>query len=296
MTAPTTKDRPARSVSRRFNLALLLLYLLSIAVTAPLVYLTTEREVMAQADRELRLLVDMTRSIQGYVADHLRPFLIENGLFYSPGFSGIVATSLVAEKFAGVQPAYYIKNASDNPLNPANRPQPFEKDLLGRFRSDRGLEGVTETGELAGRRMLVAAAPKVSRPGCMRCHGEPGAAPEEIRARYGETYGYYYGDGDVVGVSLVGVPLDQVQETATQRSLLAIGYLTALFAVIFLSINVIVRATLVSPILEIADAARDISQGRMDKPVQSDRDDEVGDLARSIELLRRSFVQAMKRM
>jgi len=34
----------------------------------------------------------------------------------------------------------------------------------------------------------------------------------------------------------------------------------------------------------------------MDKPVEIDRNDEVGDLAHSIELLRRSFVQAMKRM
>lgn len=296
MQTQTTEGAPRRSVSRRFNMALVLLYLLSIAIAAPVVYVATERQVNAQADKELRLLVDMVRSIQGYVADHMRPFLLNKDLFYSPGFSGIVATSLIAEKFEGLQPAYYIKNVSDNPLNPRNRPQPFEEQLLGRFRNDRGLGEVTETGFISGQRMLVSAAPKESKKGCLLCHGDPEKAPQEIRAGYGERDGYHYRLGDVVGVSLVGVPLADVQAIATERSLFAIGLLTVLFAIIFLSINILVRRTLVRPILEISQAAHDISQGRMDAPVRSDRNDEVGDLAHSIELLRRSFLQAMKRM
>jgi len=296
MNALTAAQRPRRSVSRRFNLALLTLYLLSIAIAAPIIYLATERQVNEQADRELRLLVDMVRSIQGYVANHMRPYMMEKGLFHPAGFSGIVATALVAEQFAKLQPAYYIKNVSDNPLNPKNNPQPFEQQLLSRFRADRNLGELTETGTINGQRMLVSAAPKESQKGCLRCHGEPGKAPEEIKSSYGETYGYYYKVGDVVGVSLVGVPLENVQTVATQRSLVAIGLLTALFAIIFLSINILVRRTLVKPILAISQDARAISQGRMDQPVEIDRNDEVGDLAHSIELLRRSFVQAMKRM
>jgi len=296
MNEPTTKIMPRRSVSRRFNFALLLLYLLSIGIAAPVIYVATERQANAQADKELRLLVDMVRSIQGYVADHMRPYLLEKGLFHSAGFSGIVATALIAEKFGDLQPTYYIKNVSDNPLNPKNIPQPFEKELLDRFRADRGLDEATEIGTISGRRMLVSAAPKVSKKGCQRCHGDPAKAPEEILSSYGETYGYYYGVNDVVGLSLVGVPLEHVQTVATERSLLAIGLLTILFAIIFLSINILVRRTLVKPILEIAAGAHAISKGQLDKMVQSDRNDEVGDLAHSIELLRRSFVQAMKRM
>jgi HAMP domain-containing protein len=295
MTA-SASNLPRRSVVRRFNLALLTLYLLCVAAAAPLIYLVTERQVNAQADRELKILVDMVRSIQGYVAEHMRPFLMEKGLFYSPGFSGIVATSLIAEKFEELQPAYYIKNASDNPLNPANNPQPFEQQLLMRFRSHRDLSELTETGIIDGHAMLVSAAPKLSAKGCMRCHGEPSKAPEEIRARYGENDGYRYRDGEVVGVSLVGVPLDDVQAVAIERSLIALGALTVLFALIFISINVLVRRTLVAPMLEIAEAAKDISQGRMDRPVDLPRNDEVGDLAHAIELLRRSFVQALKRL
>ena len=291
-----TSDLPRRSVSRRFNFTLFLFYLLSIAIAAPIAYVTTERQVHEQADKELRMLVDMVRSIQGYVADHLRPFLLQQKLFHSPGFSGIVATALIAENFSQLQPAYYIKNASDNPLNPKNNPQPFERDLLIRFRADRTLDEVTEIGLIDGRRMLVSAAPKESRKGCLRCHGVPAAAPEEIRSQYGETYGYNYRVGDVVGISLVGVPLDHVQAVAMERSWMAIGFLTALFAVIFISINFLVRRTFLRPILQISEQAQAISRGKMDEPVELKRNDEVGDLAYSIELLRRSFLQVMKRM
>jgi HAMP domain-containing protein len=291
-----TRAMPRRSVSRRFNLTLLLLYLLSIGIGAPAIYVVTDREVNAQADRELRLLVDMARSIQGYVAGHMRPFLLERGLFYSAGFSGIVATSLVAEQFKRLQPSYYIKSVSDNPLNPANRPQPFEQQLLNRFRGDRALGEITGVGSINDRRMLVSAAPKKSKKGCLRCHGEPDKTPQEITGRYGVTSGYHYKDGDVVGLSLVGVPLEDVQALATRRGLIAVGLLTSLFAVIFLSINVMVRRSLVRPLLEISKAAQDISQGRMDRPVEVHRNDEVGDLAHSIELLRRSFIQAVKRL
>lgn len=294
MTA-SSSNLPRRSVVRRFNLALGLLYLLCVAVATPVIYVATERQVNEQADRELKLLVDMVQSIQGYVGEHLRPYFMEKNLFFSPGFSGIVATSLVAEKFAALQPSYYIKNASDNPLNPKNLPQAFEKELLERFRNDRRVEGLREVGELNGHMMLVAAAPKASAKGCLKCHGDPAKAPEEIRTQWGETIGYNYKHDEVVGLSVVGVPLADVQAVALERSLIAIGMLTALFTVIFLSINILVRRSLVSPMLTIAEAAREISQGRMDKPLDLGRNDEVGDLAHSIELLRRSFVQAMKR-
>jgi len=296
MNAVTTTERPRRSVSRRFNLALFLLYLLSIGIAAPVIFVTTERQVHAQADKELRMLVDMVRSIQGYVAGHLRPFFVEKGLFYSPGFSGIVATALIAQNFSKLQPDYYIKNVSDNPLNSQNNPQPFEQRLLQRFRTDRDLGEITEIGSINSKKMLVSAAPKISKKGCLRCHGSPDSAPEEIRNDYGETYGYYYKVDDVVGVSLVGVPLDNVQVIATERSLAAIGLLTALFAIIFVSINILVRRTLVKPLMVISEHAQAISRGQMNDPMELDRNDEVGDLAHSIELLRRSFLQAMKRM
>lgn len=284
------------SVAKKFNLVLISFYLLSILIAAPMVYLVTERQVNAQAKQELTMLVDMVKSIQSYIAKHMRPFLIEKGLFHSPGFSGIVATSLIAEQFKELQPGYYIKNASDNPLNQQNLPQPFENQLLTKFRENRSLDSAIETGVLNGKPMLVSAAPKLSAKGCMRCHGDPAKAPEQITEQYGTTTGYNYKLEDVVGVSVVGVPLGDVQALAMERSLIVVGTLTALFTVIFIAINIMVKNSLVKPMLQAAQTAQEIAEGKVDHPVEVTRNDEIGDLTHAIELLRRSFVAALKRL
>jgi HAMP domain-containing protein len=284
------------SIRRRFNLVLLLLYLLAVVIVTPAIYYVTERQVYGQAEKELSMLVDMVASIQGYVAKDLRPYFIEHDLFYSPGFSGIVATSLVAEQFKQRQPSFYIKNASDNPLNRNNLPNLLEEELLAEFRADRASTKLTRTGMIDGRSMLVSASAKISKPGCMRCHGSVASAPEQIVEQFGTESGYNYKLGDVVGVSLVGVPLGDVRTLAVQRSLIMIGLLTLLFAIAFVTIDLLVRRALLTPIVDIAETAHAVRQGDMERSIRIERNDEIGDLARSIELLRRSFVQAMKRL
>lgn len=284
------------SIRRRFNLVLLGLYVLGVLTVTPAIYYVTERQVQDQARKELGMLVDMVASIQDYVAKDLRPYFIEHGLFHSPGFSGIVATSLIAENFAERRPSFYIKNASDNPLNPNNLPNPLEQQLLSEFRADRGREKLTRTGNIGTDRMLVSAAPKVSKPGCLRCHGSVATAPPQIIEQYGAGAGYDYKLGEVVGLSMVGVPLGDVRTLALQRSLIMVGLLTLLFAVGFVTINLLVRRTLLTPIVAIAETAHAVRKGDLERAITIERNDEIGDLARSIELLRRSFAQAMKRL
>jgi HAMP domain-containing protein len=208
-----------------------------------------------------------------------------------------VATARVADQFKKLQPAYYIKNASDNPINPVNRPEPMEATLLQRFRGDHSLDSLVETGEIQGRNFLVASAPKVSKKGCLRCHGDPQKAPKDQLELYGTgTDGYNYIPDDVVGVSVVGVPLADVNAIATQRSLVVIGLLTGLFAIIFIMVNILVRRYLLTDIFQITRMAQAVSQGDINRSVALDRNDEIGELAHSFELMRRSLVAAMRRL
>ena len=100
----------------------------------------------------------------------------------------------------------------------------------------------------------------------------------------------------MVGVSLVGVPIENVHEVALQRTGIVVGVLTVLFALIFVTINLLVKRYLLTPILQITNAAHEISRGKLDIPIEVKRNDEMGDLARSVELVRRSFEKLIKRM
>jgi HAMP domain-containing protein len=286
-----------RSLAKRFNQSLILMYLFTVLVTTPIIYFITKQQVYNRAEQDLVLLVDVVKSIQNYVANDLRPHFMKEQIFYSPSFSGIVATSRVARYLKQEQPRYYISNASDNPLNIDNKVKGLEQDLLEQFRKNRDIDRLTTTGEIDGQNYLVTSAPKVSKKGCLRCHGQPELAPEDVKATYSTESGFGYQVGDVVGVSLVGVPLEDVQSLTIQRSLIVIGAITLLFTILFFIVNRLVRRLILEPISEITTVATAVSRGDISREVHvQDRKDEIADLANAFELMRRSLVAAMKRM
>lgn len=242
-------------------------------------------------------MVDVVKSIQDFVGTDLRPHFLREKIFYSPSFSGIVATSRIAKYLKQKQPQYYIKNASDNPLNQDNLVQGMEQDLLQQFRDDRNLQSLNSTGIIDGKSYLVSSAPKISKKGCLRCHGDPATAPMDVTATYGKQTGYGYRSDDVVGVSLVGVPLADVQSLAIQRSLIVIGAITLIFTLLFVIVNQLVRRLILVPVLEITEVAKAVSKGDIHREMSVGKgNDEIAELTNAFELMRRSLLTAMKRM
>ncbi len=289
-------DTKRKSLLTKFNILLVLFYIGSLAATAPLVYYVTRAQTYESANKELSLLVDMVKSLRKYVAEDVRPPLLEQGIYHPPAVSSTVATGRVALRFLQAQPEYYIKVASDNPLNPKNAPVPFENTLLEIFRNNPGKEELIETGEINGKRFLVSSRPSRSKASCMVCHGDPAAAPESIREQYGTDSGFNYpAAGEVVGASVVGVPIGNIDAIALQRSLVVIGIITGLFTVFFLAANWMMRRSVIGPVVEITKVAREVSKGDLNTKVEMVRNDEIGDLAHSFELMRRSLVAMLKR-
>lgn len=294
-----TADNRKASLSSKFRKSIIGLYLLSLLATVPAVYFFTQQQVYAGAHKELSLLVDMVRSVREYVSKDLRPGLLEAGLFHSPGMSSTVTTSLVAGHFRKKQPDYYIKVASDNPLNKLNSPEPLESELLKRYRYGANLQqdGIEETGVIQGKTFLVSARPSVAEAECLRCHGDPASAPEPVRATYGTDHGYSYKIGDVVGVMVVGVPLQDVNSLVLWRALTTSGILTLVFGLIVLTITSMVKRSIIVPVVNITKLATALSKGDLEHKISQDQDaSEISDLAGAIERLRRSMVAAMKRV
>jgi methyl-accepting chemotaxis protein len=297
MEKQSTGQGARRSLAKRFNLSLIIMYIVTVLVTAPTIYFVTQKQVYDLAEKDLVLLVDVVKSIQDFVATDLRPHFMKEQIFYSPAFSGIVATSRIAKYLKEKQPQYYINNASDNPLNPQNQVRGIEQDLLETFRGDRNLETLNTVGTIDGQTYLVSSAPKISTKGCLRCHGKPEAAPDDVKVAYGTTSGYGYRPDEVVGVSVVGVPLDDVQTLTLSRSLMILGGITALFTILFIVVNLLVRRLILEPIVDITTVAKAVSHGDISREViVRHRNDEISDLANAFELMRRSLVTAMKRI
>jgi HAMP domain-containing protein len=285
-----------KSIRRQFNIVLISLYLLSLLIALPLIYYTTSQEVYNNANKELTLLVDMVQSMRTYIRKDVRPELLKQKVLHAPAISSTVATRYVSGHFRKLQPKYYIKTASDNPLNLDNRPLPLEQEILEYFRKNRDQKVLTREGKIQGQRYLVSSRPSVSRPKCNLCHATPEKTPKEIVKVYGKDSGYGYKIGEVVGVSVVGVPLSDITVVAVKRGLMLVGLLTFLFTLVVVVINLLVKNKILNPLEELSSASQAISRGALDRSVKEYNNDEIGTLAHSIELMRRSLKEVMDRL
>jgi HAMP domain-containing protein len=296
MNETVKKGKKRSRITRKFNILLLTMYLVLLGLSIPGTYFLTQQQIREQADRELSLLVDMVRSVRNVVREDTRPHFLPKGEFFPPVVSSTVMAKTVASKFAVLRPEYYIRIVSDNPLNQENMPDAAEAAILNRFRGADKPKKIVEQGMLRGQNFLISAAPATAREGCLRCHGTAEQAPTQITAKYGGNSGFGYRVGSIVGASVVGVPMANLNELVLTRSLVIVGILTLLFAFIFLFINTLVKRSIIAPILSISEAANSVSRGKLDKSIAMDRDDEIGELAYSFELMRRSLVAIVKKM
>lgn len=285
-----------KSLLWRFRQILIALYLLTLLLMLPSIGIWTNREVHASANKELSLLVDMVKAARTFISEDVRPPLLAQNIFHPPAVSSTVATKKIAGHFLKVQPDYYIKVASDNPLNPENLPEPLEKQLLQTFRDDRSLKDLIKEGQIEGKSYLVSSRPSVSKDSCLRCHSTAAAAPKEITDLYKAGTGFGYVTGQVVGASVVGVPLQDVKSLAFRRSLIAFVVLTALFSVIFVLMDQLIQRLIIKPVTHISRLAKEVSEGVLEQEIRSRRQDEIGELAHAVELMRRSLVAATNRL
>jgi len=286
---------PGRSVLSRFHRVLAFTYLVSVLAVIPVIYLMTKSELYSQANKELKLMVDVVRSARAIVRKETRPHFLSKGEFFPPVVSSTVMAKTLASHLKKLQPSYLIRMVSDNPLNRENMPEGLELTVLETLRHE-GLETLELSGDINGTNYLISAAVSKVHDSCLICHGDPATAPKEITAKYGTTSGFGWESGAAIGASLVGVPVANLNAAVFKRSAIVVGIITVLFATVLLVLNRVVVKSIIEPILEITSSAKEVSLGRSNRPLFSDRDDEIGALTRAFELMRRSINIATKQL
>ena len=101
-------------------------------------------------------------------------------------------------------------------------------------------------------------------------------------------------DGQL-GAVHVGLWADTVQQDV-RGTLLTIVGLIVLCLAIGVAMSIMIASKTIRPLLELKSIADDISRGHLDTPVSFQSNDEVGELARSLERMRASLKAAMVRL
>jgi PAS domain S-box-containing protein len=138
-------------------------------------------------------------------------------------------------------PDFSYKRASGNPTNPINQADALELEKIKWFNNHpdqtewHGLILRDNRSYYARYRAIRAETE------CLRCHGDPKDAPQQMKEIYGVQGGYHYRVGEIVAADSIYIPVDvtflRVKETAWNVFLIATISLFALLGLFYLLFN-----------------------------------------------------------
>lgn len=279
-------------ISTKFNIILSLLLLLVFLAAAFFVY---------QRERALinRIAVDNARSIARQI--------IETREYISSVVNGepnenynlvpqVVATNVAKRLTKGSN--YYVRQVSLRYRNPENRPDSFEAEMLGSFKSGRSAETyrIVGTGKKRSFRYML---PMVAEKSCLECHGRYEEAPPFVRARFPKGhYSYDYKVGEVIGAVSVSIPLADLYREAGTNFRNDLIYRGLTFCLIILVMGLLVRRTIIDPIREVSGTIAHISAtGNFGERIKRRSRDEIGELGAAFnEMMEELDIKTRQRM
>jgi signal transduction histidine kinase/ActR/RegA family two-component response regulator len=173
---------------------------------------------------------------------------------------------------------YYFNNVSDRPRNPDNRADRFELAAIDYFRANPKLEQRMESiQDDAGKRWFHFTAPIWIESYCLQCHGEKENAPESIRKKYGESYGYKL--GDLRGVMSIKLPLERYEAKLYERFFGRLSRDLIALAVIFIILGLFMDRYVLRRLELLRASTQRLSSGEYTTRVSTQGSDEITELA-----------------
>ena len=282
----------------KFNLVFIVVFLLGLAaagyVSRELLQANARDEIVQSA----RLVMESALANRAYTSSQVAP-LLQTQMKYSflpqsvPAYSATEVFATVRKTF----PDYAYKEATLNPTNPRNRASDWEADIVNQFRNAADKpEVIGERDTPNGRSFYIARPMQIKNEACLACHSTVDAAPKTLVDRYGPANGFGWKLNEVIGAQIVSVPTDVPIARANRAFQTFMVSLTAVFAFIFIVLNLMLWYMVIRPVTQLSRLADQVSQGEnMDAPdFVVKGGDEIGVLTQSFNRMKKSLVQAMK--
>lgn len=248
------------SLRLKFNLVLVIVFVLGSIGAAVYYDRYLEAYALDNVRQNSQVLMATALAVRGYTQDNIKPHLdplnAQNFLPESvPAFSATEVVRRLRDRYVG----YDYKEAVLDPTNPRDRASDWEARIIEQFRSKGGTEVTGFHGDGVARTMYVARPIKIANPACLACHSTPQAAPESMIKVYGSNNGFGWKLGDIIGIQLVQVPVFYPLEKARQTFYSFMLSLLAIFAVMFLAMNVALSGFVIGPMARLNRKLEDLA-------------------------------------
>ena len=281
----------------KFNLVLLLVFLVGLAVAGWISRDLLIRNAREEVSRNAGLMMETALAVRGYTINQVRPHLdLQLMRAFLPQSVPAFAASETMNELRKRYPDYFYKEATLNPTNPRNRAADWETDIVQEFRNRPGLKELGgERDTPTGRALYMARPIQIGNPACLGCHSTPDAAPPTMIKLYGSANGFGWKLNEVVGAQVVSVPMTLPLQNAQRAFYTFMASLIAIFALVFVALNVMLNWMIVRPVAKLSQAADQVSTGNFEIPEFPERGrDEIALLGRAFNRMRRSLQKAMQ--
>jgi len=284
-------------LTTKFNLVLFAVFSLGLAIAGYISYTVLHKHAREEVLTHAGMMMEAALAIRGYTVREIRPLLTlqmkREFLPQSvPSYAATENFNTVRESY----PEYTYKEAALNPTNPRDHATDWETDIIQIFRNDPEIKELSgERDTPLGKSLYYARPIKIGNKDCLTCHSTVEAAPETMTKLYGTNNGFGWQLDEVVGSQIVSVPLSVPLAKARVEFLIFMGSLMAIFVTIFIVINIMLSQVVVKRVRDMAQISDDVSTGHLEVPeFRVSGRDEISDLSRSFNRMRRSLEKAMK--
>ncbi len=281
----------------KFNIVLVLVFAAGIAVSAFVSQKLLQENAKEDVLHSAGLMMEAALSIRGYTVQQVKPHLEDKlqAVFLPqsvPAYSATEIFNSLRKKY----PDYSYKEATLNPTNPRDRAVEWEADIVNAFRADpKKTEAMGERMAASGPQLYLARPIQIKDPACLACHTTAETAPASMVKLYGPSNGFGWKHMEIIGAQIVSVPMALAQRNAQEAFRAFLYSLTAIFAVAFVVLNVMLSLMIIRPISRMAAAADKVSTGDFEVPEFTGKGgDEIAALGVSFNRMRRSLQKALK--
>lgn len=280
----------------KFNLVFIGVFLLGLFAAGQVSYNLLQKNAQEEILQNARIMMQSALATRSYTSGQVKP-LLETQMKYTflpqtvPAFA---ATELFGE-LRKVYPEYAYKEATLNPTNPRDRATDWEADIVNQFRGNTKMEElIGQRDTPTGRSLYLARPIVIGSESCLECHSTVDVAPKTMIDRYGAANGFGWRLNEVVGAQIVSVPTSVPLARANKAFEVFMISLTAVFAAIFVILNVMLSWMVIRPVTRLSRLADQVSLGNLDVPEFGGKSrDEIGALAQSFDRMRKSLVKAL---
>ncbi|UKP00192.1 c-type heme family protein [Nostoc sp. UHCC 0870] len=286
-------------IGTKFNLLLILVFIASICVSGAILSSVLQRRAQNEVSSQALLLMKTMNSVRTYTQNRINPLLapqLETATAFIPETVPAFSATEVFENFRQTEgnENFLYKEATLNPTNLRDKADSFETQLVERFRRESKIKEIVGFRSLPQGDVFYIARPLgITQQTCLRCHSTPELAPKSQLITYGTKNGFGWKLNEIVAAQIISVPSKEIFNHAQGSWSLIMGLLIAIFTIVLLIINFLIKKTVIQRIKNIERIAQRVSTGDMTADFDEASKDEIGGLAAAFNRMKSSLKIAM---